>query len=81
MHRTVLLQPALLFFVTSSDILLHKYVLTPSSMKTKTDSLRAVSSGSSLFAILFLIYNGNPFGSNGSVQMQRWKSLFQKLMH
>ena len=29
--------------------------------------------------ILFLIYNWHIFDSNGCVQMQRWKSLFQKL--
>ena len=38
-------------------------------MKTKTYSLRAVSSGSSLFAILFLIFNCNPFGSKGNVRI------------
>ena len=42
----------------------------------------AVSSGSTLFAILFLVtcYNCYPFGNNGWVQIQRRKSLFQTLM-
>ena len=35
-------KPALLVFVTSGNILLHKSVLTLPSMKKKTDSLRAV---------------------------------------
>ena len=35
----------------------------------------AVLSGSTLFGILFWIYNCHRFGYNGCVQMQRWKSL------
>ena len=36
-----------------------------------------ISPGSTLFIILFLIYNCQPFGI--TVQMQRWKCLFQSL--
>ena len=39
---------------------------------------QAVSLGHTLFAFLFLIYNYHLLGSNGCVQMQRWKRLFLK---
>ena len=41
----------------------------------------AISSWSTLFASLFLIYNGycHSFGNNGCVHMHRWNSLIQKL--
>ena len=38
----------------------------------------AVSSGSTRFAILFLILGWNPLCNNGCVQFQRWKSPVQK---
>ena len=42
-------------------------------------SLWAVSSGSTLFGNMFLVYDCHPFGNIGCVQIQRWNSLFQIL--
>ena len=67
-----------------------RMLLTLSALNTKTDALsnsvdpdETAHNEPSHLDIhclpMFLIYNCHPFDSNGYVQMQRWKSLFQKL--
>ena len=47
--------------------------------RSRWDGSRAMSSRSTLFAILFLIFDCHPFCNSGHVQIQGWKSPLQTI--